>query len=224
MDEQLSVKLISALANAWNAIRGRHPDVPGVVILAAPAQRGRINVLGHFAPLRWSARKETENFAHEVVVVAEHLNRSAEDVFETILHESAHALNCNRGIKDCTASQYHNGKFRDAAHELGLVATKIQHYGWASTRLPAETAEIYKEEIEELERALLHRRSRTRSNGASTPQGGDNDKNTGSTDEGTQGRNRKAVCACEFIIRVSRQTLRDTIIVCKSCEEPFRIV
>ena len=57
-DEQASVLLIQALADVWKSIRDRHPAVPGVVLLAAPAQRGGLNVLGHFAALRWSARKK----------------------------------------------------------------------------------------------------------------------------------------------------------------------
>ena len=62
MDERTSVRLIEALSRVWTKIRIRHPDVPPVVLLAAPAPRGEMRVLGHFAALRWSGRWTREVF------------------------------------------------------------------------------------------------------------------------------------------------------------------
>ena len=133
MDEKTSVVLIQALADVWTAIRERHPDVPGVVLLPAPAG-GRANVLGHFAPLRWSPKtQEDGELLHEVVVVAEHLNRPTADIVETLVHEAAHALNFNRGVRDCSRNQYHNRKFRDAAQELGFTLANAITYVQAAT-------------------------------------------------------------------------------------------
>lgn len=90
-DEQVSVRLIRALATCWSAIRKRHQDVPGVVLLPAPARHGGTGVLGHFAALRWRTRQAGERVLHEVVVTAEHLDRPASEVFETLLHETVRA-------------------------------------------------------------------------------------------------------------------------------------
>lgn len=229
MDERTSVELISALADCWSAIRSNHPEVPGVVLLPAPAQRGRLNVLGHFAPVRWSAKHEGGTLLHEVVVVAEHLDRRAEDVFETVLHEASHSLSCARGIHDCSAtSQYHNAKFKAAAEELGLAVAKVPNYGWALTALTPETTARYAEVISRLDEVLVHRRkpvtivivppSSPPTAGGETPDGGEDD-------QGKESRNRKATCSCTppFIIRVSKKVIGATIVRCDTCGEPFQL-
>lgn len=226
MDEQLSVALIAALARVWSKIRLRHPDVPGVVLIPAPADRGRLNVLGHFAALRWRTRGDGDAQLHEVVVVAEHLNRASEDIVETLIHEAAHAMNFARGIKDCSpTSQYHNARFKEAAEELGLTVTKVKHYGYAFTTLAPETASHYVVETTLLEEALIHRRPRHIISPA-TPPSSDGDPATPSPDdeEKSTTRSRKATCACPFIIRVSKKTMDDTVIRCDSCGEPFQLV
>ena len=224
MDERTSVRLIEALSRVWTKIRIRHPDVPPVVLLAAPAPRGEHRVLGHFAALRWSGKKSGDDHLHEVVVVAEHLNRSPEEIAETLLHESAHAMNFARGIKDCSASQYHNGKFKEAAEEIGLRVLRVPHYGYALTVLPKETAEHYQGEIDGLKEVLIHRRSPATLPAGPTPAGGDAEgQDGGDADDKPHSRLRKAQCPCGFIIRVSMKTITDTTIRCESCGEPFRL-
>lgn len=220
MDERSSVLLIRALSRVWSSIRRLHPDVPGVVLLPAPNPHRETGVLGHFAPLRWSAKNKDGTYFHEVVVVAEHLDRSAADVVETLLHEAAHAMNFSRGIKDYSANQYHNRHFASAAEELGLTVAQVPHYGFAATSLPDATRETYIEEIKLLQGVLIHRQEPTRTRNpdkGSTPTTGGNDPVR------PTGRNCKAVCACPFIIRASRATLRDTVIRCETCGEPFRL-
>jgi hypothetical protein len=218
MDERSSVHLIAALADVWSAIRARHPDVPGVMLLAAPAGRRRGNVLGHFAALRWQAKgKHGEGAVHEVAVIAEHLNRKAEDIVETLIHEAAHAMNFARGIRDCSSSQHHNRRFKAAAEELGLVVERVPHYGYALTRLPFETADTYAAPITELAKVLAYRRSRF----ATSPTGGSSD--TANTTPKPSSRSRKATCACGFIIRVAKATLAQTTIRCDSCGHAFEL-
>jgi hypothetical protein len=230
MDERISVHLISALADCWSAIRARHAEVPGVVILPAPAQRGRLNVLGHFAPIRWKTRRAEDQLLHEVVVVAEHLDRTAEDIFETLVHEAAHALNFGRGIHDCSpTSQYHNSKFKVAAEELGLEVTKVPNYGWAYTVLAEGTKAYYAEVVVALEQTLVHRRKPALSvvpisgppGGGQTPTGTEND----AEGDESQGRSRKATCGCTppYIIRVSKKVIGATVIRCDTCGQPFQL-
>ena len=230
MDERISVHLISALADCWSAIRARHPGVPGVVILPAPAQRGRLNVLGHFAPIRWKTRRAEDQLLHEVVVVAEHLDRTAEDIFETLVHEAAHALNFARGIHACSpTSQYHNAKFKEAAEELGLEVAKVPNYGWAYTVLAEVTKAFYSAVVEALGETLMHRRKPVLvvvpiapPNDGQTTNGGDGDT---PEDDEPQGRSRKAICSCDppYIIRVSKKVIGATVIRCDTCGEPFQL-
>lgn len=225
MTDDPTIPLIEALAAVWAAIRRRHPEVPPVVLLPAPAERGRLNVLGHFAALRWAARRAGGQALHEVVVVAEHLDRAAEAIVETLLHEAAHAMNFSRGIKDCsTTSQYHNGHFKAAAEEMGLTVTKVKHYGWALTAMPIETLRQYEVETRALEVVLLHRRkpkARVETKGEDKE---DKEGDTRDDDDRRTGRSRKATCPCGFIIRVSKKTMDETTIRCESCGDPFTLV
>lgn len=224
--DDLSVALITALSAVWTAIRRNHPEVPAVVLLPAPAQKGRESVLGHFAALRWRPVRSDEGaHYHEVVVVAENLNRGTLDLLDTLLHEAAHAVNHERKVFDCSRSQYHNRHFKRTAEELGLLVKQVPHYGFADTSLAPGTFERYSPEVATLEQALIHR-ERPPSPSAppgTTPVGGEGEDDNGDT--GNQGsRSRKAVCQCPFIIRVAKKTLSDTTIRCESCGEPFRLV
>jgi hypothetical protein len=225
MDETTSVRLIEALAAIWTKIRTLHPDVPGVVLLPAPALQR--NVLGHFAPLRWRPNTEGDvGFFHEVVVVAEHMNREPNDILETLIHEAAHAQNFNRGIKDCSKNQYHNRKFKVAAEELGLVVHQVKHYGFAYTELADGTADRYRAEVHHLTDVLVHRRS----SWAPTPTPTSNTDSGVATPTGTAGpsgpprhRRMRVICSCGFIIYASRKTLRETRIRCESCGNLFAL-
>jgi len=223
MDERSSVALIDALARVWSRIRTYHPDVPGVVLLAAPAANGMPNSLGHFAPLRWKGPRAVADPIHEVVVIAEYLDRSVEEILSTLLHEAAHALNHQRGVHDCSRSQYHNKKYKETAEALGLDVKQVANYGFALTTLALGTATRYEDEIQYLQQVLIHRRRPVLATGrgSSTEEDQDADNNE---DSGTSSsRSRKAVCRCEpqFIIRVSKTTLERTVIRCETCDSPF---
>jgi hypothetical protein len=202
MSEAYAVRLIRALDACWTAIRTRHPLVPEVVLLPTPAIPNR-RILGHFSALRWNGSRADTGDLHEVAVVAEHLDRSTEMVFETLLHEAAHALNFALGVKDCSTNQYHNHHFRKAAEKLGLAVERVEHYGWARTTLPDETADQYRLEIDALASVLIHRRGRTQSRKA------------------RRSRLLKAVCQCPLIIRASKTVLDCECIVCSRCGELF---
>ena len=216
MHERASVILIEALAKVWSRIRVYHPAVPGVMLLAAPSLRSDLSVLGHFAPLRWRHRQKGASSHHEVMVVAEHLDRDVTDIVGTLIHEAAHAMNFERGIHDCSRSQYHNRAFKEAAEALGLTVAQVPHYGFAVTRLKPETVERYQDDLKYLAEVLIHRAKPTPLSGA-TPKGGEDEP----PDDKPSSRNRKAVCKCSFIIRVAKATLEQTVIRCESCNEPF---
>ncbi len=226
MDERASVDLITALARVWSKIRALHPEVPGVVLLAAPAANGMPNSLGHFAPLRWRGPRTVADSIHEVVVIAEHLDRPPEQILETLIHEAAHAYNHQRGVHDCSKSQYHNRKYKETAEALGLEVRQVAHYGFALTSLAPGTAGKYEEEVQYLQRVLIHRRRPDLSPGRGTSSS-DEDQDTDNNEDGStsSSRSRKAVCRCEppFIIRVAKTTLERTVISCETCDQPFAL-
>ena len=219
MHERASVILIEALAKVWSRIRVYQPDVPGVMLLAAPSLRSDLSVLGHFAPLRWRPRQKGVASHHEVMVVAEHLDRDPTEIVGTLIHEAAHAMNFERNIHDCSRSQYHNRAFKTAAEALGLEVTQVPHYGFALTRLKPETRTHYAEDIKQLAEVLIHRAKPIVLSGA-TPKGEDEADPQG---DKPASRNRKAVCKCSFIIRVAKATLDQTVIRCERCSEPFHL-
>ncbi len=220
-----AVELTAALSAVWKEVQQHHPDVPHVVLLAAPNPHSNRNVLGHFAALRWSASTGNGGVLHEVVVVAEHLNRSAEDIVTTLLHEAAHALNFTRGIHDCSRSQYHNRKFEAAAKELGLDVTQVAHYGFALTKMQPETAQRYNAETEALRQVLMHRRPTVSASKPTAAGVGDSDDSKPDDAEPPEagGRYKKASCACPFNIRVARATLAATTITCATCGGSFQL-
>jgi hypothetical protein len=230
MDELVGVDLVKALAAIWAAIRAKHPDVPNVVLLPAPNPHSNANVLGHFAALRWSAKHQgSASVQHEVIVVAEHLDRTPQDVVATLLHEAAHALNFQRGIKDCSKNQYHNRHFENAAKELGLTVSQVPHYGFALTQLPHETAAVYESETKALQAVLIHRRAITAVTAPPTkPKNGDDNKEDDQGEEEDPNNNKtrlkKATCQCPFIIRASRKVLAATTITCGRCGGSFEFV
>lgn len=221
--DDYSLRLIAALTALWNAIRQRHPEVPAVVLLPAPSLAKKMNVLGHFAPLRWKGKRPDDDRLHEVLVVAEHLDRGAEEVLDTLLHEAAHAANHERGVRDCSRSQYHNSSFRTMAESLGLSVRQVPHYGHAQTTLPAATAQLYEAGLAALREVLISRR-RPIANATGTTTGGVNtptDDSDPDVEDGPRSRHLKATCACGFVIRASKKTLQNTVIRCETCGEPF---
>ena len=81
----------------------------------------------------------------EINLSAEYLNRPAEEILGTLLHEMAHLKNSVEGIKDCDPSnQYHNKKFKTSAEFFGLEVSKLGSRGWAKTELGKKAQDAIK--------------------------------------------------------------------------------
>jgi hypothetical protein len=90
---------------------------------------------GWFSENSWSTREG--ELKSEIAIPPEHLDRSPEEITETLIHETAHAWNSARGIEDCSSNQYHNKKFKETAESLGLVTEKTKKgYGLTSLSEP----------------------------------------------------------------------------------------
>jgi hypothetical protein len=196
--------LVAALEHAWQTIRSRHPDVPAAVVVVASGSEGKRLNLGHFAPHRWQVNGTDH---HEVLVGGEGLHRGALEVLGTLLHEAAHGLAQARKLQDTSrGGRYHNRRYAQLAHELGLEVTSVQPIGWSATTVPEPTASAYAGQLKELAAALVLWRRQEHRIGA-----------------GPRSRNLlAAVCGCGRRIRAAKATLADAPILCARCEEPFQ--
>ena len=145
--EEHGSRIITALERAWAAIQDRHPDVPGVVIMtgAGSNQKGTPRDIGYAATTgpNGGPRQQNGPRAPELFIAGELLSAGGRAVLEVMLHEAAHALAAQRGIKDTSAAgnRYHNKRFAALAAELGLRGpdTPEKVTGWSGCTLTDET-------------------------------------------------------------------------------------
>ncbi|WP_280433670.1 hypothetical protein [Nocardia brasiliensis] len=196
--------LVSALESVWTAIRYRHPDVPDVVLTVGAGSMHGSLTLGHFAPNRW-VRGEFE--LHELFIGGEGLKNGAIDLLGTLLHEATHGVAVTRGIKDTSRQgRWHNDRFRELGEELGLDLARDAKIGWSITTVPEPTRLTYRDQVDELNFALVaHRRSEP------AKRGGRKSSNNGIAAE----------CGCGRKIRLSRSAFEIGGIRCEVYETRF---
>lgn len=91
----------------------------------------------------WQQNK-TERYC--INISADYLNRSAEDICATLMHEMVHLYCLQNDIKDTSRSGiYHNKRFKAEAEKRGLIITEADKIGWSLTALEQETKEWLKE-------------------------------------------------------------------------------
>lgn len=96
--------------------------------------KGRSNVFGWFTVDKVWTNLDKKDARHEINIAAEHLNRPIEEIVGTVIHEMVHYRNLIDKVKDCSANQYHNKKFKAAAEEVYLEVEKGKR-GFAYTSL-----------------------------------------------------------------------------------------
>jgi hypothetical protein len=205
--ECVTARLVSAFDATWVAIRERHPDVPVVVITLGSgtlgSRRGETR-LGHFAAGRWQVG-DTDRVP-ELFVSGEGLQRSAEEVLGTLLHEAAHGIAHTREIKDTSRQgRYHNQRFKALGEELGLILEEDPRIGWSVTCVPTKTSNVYRREVDLIKSALVAFRhaevvvpGKARSSNLAV-----------------------ASCDCDRKIRVAKSTLAEAPILCGRCGVEF---
>ena len=126
---------------------------PVITVAAA----GRRRAYGWFGADHW----KTENkVLHEINLSAESIDRSIDDLLETLLHEMAHQWNRQNGIRDVVGHQRHNGMFAKSAQGFGLKVEKMGNYGMAKTSLADDAKKAIhllqpNEEVYKLSRNLI---------------------------------------------------------------------
>ncbi|MFI8265325.1 hypothetical protein [Streptomyces sp. NPDC085665] len=152
-------RLINALEDAWNVIRTRHPQVPGVVVIAGRAAIHKDHFWGHFARAHargpWTTPAGTQP---ELFVSGESVSEGGHSVMKTLLHEAAHGLASARGLQETSnRCRYHNPTFAALAEELGLRRPTKPHrvIGWSNCSMPDVTAQRYADVIAGIDAAGL---------------------------------------------------------------------
>ncbi|MFI0454143.1 hypothetical protein [Actinomadura sp. 6N118] len=196
--------LLRVLENTWAAIRTRHPEIPQVVLIVASGTEGKQARWGHHAADRWRVGDTDRT---EIMISGEGLRRTPTEVLGTLLHEATHALAQTRDIKDTSRQgRYHNTKFRDLAHELGIDVTKNDKFGWSTTTVPDTTQTIYRAQLRALEKAMVLWRR---------------DELTATTTKTKSSNLIAAICPCERTIRIAASSLEQAPVTCGACGEDF---
>lgn len=148
----------------------------------------------------WQETSESSTAYYEINICAEYLNRTFEDVAETMLHEMAHLYNLEHEIKDTSRhGTYHNKKFKETAEKHGLAIEKDVTYGWNTTTLNKGAVSFVRSL--NMRNFSLYR-----------PKDGKKKPQTQSS--------RKYVCPqCGCIIRATKEVH----VICGECNELFRM-
>lgn len=192
--------IITALEEAHASIREK-TGAPRATILVT-RKTGR--AMGHFTPSTpWVAGEEQ---FHEIMVSANYFTRGARAILGTLLHETAHSIDNQAGIRGVTGDGYHNKEFKKTAESLGLTITQAKGIGWSVTEVSDECAARWAEELAKIEAALALV--------ADAEQG-----------KKSAGRNKNltaARCGCGGVIRLSASVLEKCAPKCQNCGEDFR--
>jgi hypothetical protein len=231
-------QIITALEQAWAAIRDRHPEIPDVVIVtgAGSNQKGLPKgyaLRGHHWPERW-VTDPAEHRMPELFVAGELLAAGGRAIVEVMLHEAAHALAVVRGVKDTSAegNRYHNKRFVVLAIELGLRGPDRPEkvLGWSSCQVTDETAAAYADVIGAIDTArlpFLPGGPLVTAGGGDGPGGGEDGKDGQGEDKPTKrgGRRVAVECACQppRKLHMTPKQREDGPVICGLCHAPFEL-
>lgn len=224
--------LVSAINRiAVEAARRSGPFLPGivesvesVVMYVAGTPKSRY---GHFMREAW--RNEGRRSA-EIVLNAAYLDRPAEDVMTTLLHEMAHAYANENNIWDTSrGGRYHNGRFGELAVRLGVHVVKDPKIGLRTQGLTAEGRQRFGDLLGELADVLTLVRDPVRAAAApATPKGSSSATPNPTTVSARQRKYVFPVCRCldrhgrpEVAGRIAVGKWRAGKLVCTVCGSPL---
>ena len=190
--------ITKALEQAHEIIK-TETGAPRATILVTRDMKGKLAHFTHYQP--WQVNGEGFN---EIAFTAEMFAKGADFVLGVLLHEVAHSLNFAEGVKDCSANQYHNAKFKSRAESLGLKTVEIKGKGHAWTEITEFGIKRFAKAVKVIETAL---EITAISQDKAKPKG----RNTNLI---------KAVCPCQQVIRASRGVL-DSGVSCNACGGEF---
>jgi hypothetical protein len=139
----------------------------------------------------------------EVLVTQDGLTEQAAQVLATLLHEAAHSVTWQRGMKGTSRQgRYHNHRFQTVAEELGLQVQRDAAFGWTQTDLRASTAAAYSGVLGELEHHVPRAFARSAAGGNQRARGGI----------------RTLACSCGLrLVRAGRTGFHADATICTGC-------
>jgi hypothetical protein len=219
-----AARRIEAAPGDW--LPGFADVVEGVVLYATTTKRP---VYGWYCANAWHDSRSGQRFA-EIVINADTLNRPAEAVLTTLIHELVHAYAEAMDLKDTSRrGAYHNTVFADLAMKAGLNVQRHPIRGHVTAGISPVGHQLYDDLVQLLDTLLrLHRSpgpDRDPDPGGATgtrgvPPGPDNDEPTAS-------KYVMAQCGCTndrgrpVIIRVARGNWSKDNIWCRRCDQCF---
>jgi curved DNA-binding protein CbpA len=202
---QAASRILKVLEDIWLEIRRWHPDIPPVVIIIASGTDGKNPRWGYHAPGRWNVAGEQRT---EIMISGEGLRRAPREVLATLLHEAAHVLAHERGIKDTSRQgRYHNKQFKICAEELGLAVEHDDRTGWSASTITPAAERAYARQLDALTEAMTLWRHGETITGAAPR------RNTNFI---------AAICPCGRSIRAAASTLSEAPIICAACDGKFQ--
>jgi hypothetical protein len=231
-------QIITALEQAWAAIRDQHPEIPDVVVVtgAGSNQKGLPKgyaLRGHHWPERWVTDPDpAEHRMPELFVAGELLAAGGRAILEVMLHEASHALAVVRRIKDTSAegNRYHNKRFVALAIEMGLRGPDRPEkvLGWSNCQITDETAAAYGDVISAIDTARLPflPGGHLITGGGGDGQGGGEDGEDGQDEDKPKkrgGRRDAVECKCEppRKLHITPKQREVGPVICGVCHEPF---
>ena len=158
----------------------------------------------------WSSKDST--WYREINLCAEYLNRPAELVITTLMHEMCHLFNIQNAVQDVSrAGTYHNSHFKEVAEARGLIVEKDLKYGFCVTKPSPEFTELVRENCRtgcfKLERLKTYRDGTPKV----TKTGSDGKEKTVTR---TKQSSRKYTCPkCGLIVRATKEVN----VICGDC-------
>jgi len=193
-----NLSLITQALEQAHAIISKETGSPRAVIVIGRSSK----VHGHFTNAKvWN--NGGEEF-HEIFLAASSFDRGARATLGTLVHEVAHSLNYQNGIRDVSGDQYHNKDFKRTAEALGLEIGQIKGKGWTDTQVPDSCVSRWQAAYDLIEEALkLTARADT-------------------TGKKARNKNLKSVsCDCGQKMRISAKSLEIAAPFCQACQTSF---
>lgn len=165
--------------------------------------------------MTWSQKQQ--GLYREINVTAEYLNRPAELVITSLLHEMCHLFNIQHNIQDTSRNgTYHNKSFADAALSHGLLIEKDEKYGYCRT-LPSDELKQWVN-INIRKGCFRYKRAKTYKNGTPKTTTGTGNNGKEATTSRTKQSSRKYTCPnCGLTIRATKDVTGK--LLCIECNE-----
>lgn len=127
------------LMNAFNSINIKYFNNELEKVIITLKEGAKKNAYGWIEIHKnWRQGKEER---HEINISADFLDRPANCIIATLMHEMCHLYAIQNNIKDTSrANIYHNKKFKEIAESHGLMVEFSEHIGYSRTSLAPDTA------------------------------------------------------------------------------------